>query len=1109
MRGKRDRDRSHSPHEKKHNKLKKEHAPKMGLRPSRDTSLGSEVRASVSCRRLAPSDCSDSDASFETVIIVRSRSRSRNPKHEARVPKGRDADSKEGKHSASEATDKSKLKHAEKSPDYNWDQVTLRSPSKKEKGKHSNHADEKSRNPDHSHSDHRKKKPNSETTLKSDTHKSVKQHSRGRSRSHSRNSRGAANVRHDKSKHSERSASSSSADPRRARSSSGQRERSKSRSHSAARHTDDERNKSQTREARKSSAGVKAHSRGSSQHSKQERHRQSSHSSSSMDSYASDKTPRSDAHRRRSRSRRGVHKLPAVLTFLDLENYFLFTDPHSQNESASDSESRIEKKVSFKQRSINSSSTQRSHSEPRSHSGSRGREPSYSHSESISESDAPYFSESESFASESSHSHRSSSESNFANQSARCNCRKGEGYNGTFKRILEDSKSNSSCSEEEMHPSDSCSNVSSSDRQSESHFSDSFSESSGSTPRASRGKEKSVRADHDELPSIASIHRYHDSDPGSGEIIIPTNMLRRDSKIPAQEISLEFIHGYRSKDVSNNAYYLNEHTIIFPAGSIGVVMCLKTNTQRFFQGRHKQEISALCIHPSKNLVATGDAISTSESCYIYVWDPKEPEDVQRMVQIRVGDRKLAGGVIDAQFSCCGKFLAAVSMDLNHHVYVYNWQKAGKLVAKESGHKHVIFGLCFNPLVSHEFITFGVRHVTFWKMDVPKGQLCSVQGVFRTDEIPSILSSAYLPNAQLLTGTQRGQVLLWEKHQIVKVIELAAQVEVGPVLSINTSSKLGVLVGGKDGILVRLDTNSLETIASMKTPSAIKSLDASGHGKVLVGFEGSELIEITELSGKDAVLQKGVARTLLQGHSVSQNDKLRACATNPTNECEYCTVGDDSAVYVRNLKSKATVAKTYLQGKLRAASYSPDGKYISVGNSNGDIFIVKSNDLAQAHFQKYEKRDDVKTNFHAINVIKFSPNGKYLAAGSSDHVVYLFELSDGFKKTHTFRGHSGGVMCLDWSVRSDFLRSDSGAERIHWSISNGAQAKLDKTVEWSSWTCVGLVSHNRNDDVNACCRSPNKEIVISGTSAGILTLKTFPSDHLVHLIGLLLLFGVLY
>ncbi|KAJ3244995.1 Echinoderm microtubule-associated protein-like 5, partial [Chytriomyces hyalinus] len=643
-----------------------------------------------------------------------------------------------------------------------------------------------------------------------------------------------------------------------------------------------------------------------------------------------------------------------------------------------------------------------------------------------------------------------------------------------------------------MHPSDSCSNVSSSDDQSESHFSDSLSESSGSTPRASHGKDKSACADHGDLPSIASIHRHHDLDPGSGEIIIPTNLPSRDSKIPAEEISLEFIHGYRSKDVSNNAYYLNENTIIFPAGSIGVVMCLKTNTQRFFQGRHKQEISALCIHPSKKLVATGDAISTSESCYIYVWDPKEPEDVQRMVQIRVGDRKLAGGIIDAQFSSCGKFLAAVSMDVNHHVYVYNWQKAGKLIAKESGHKHVIFGLCFNPLVSHEFITFGVRHITFWKLDIPKGQLSSVQGVFRTDEIPSILSSAYLPNAQVLTGTQKGQVLLWEKHQIVKVIELVAQ---GPVFSINTSSKLGILVGGKDGILVRLDANSLEMIASMKTPSAIKSLDSSGHGKILVGFEGSELIEITELSAKDAVLEKTVARTLLQGHSVSQNDKLRAGATNPTNEYEYSTVGDDSAVYVRNLKSKATVAKTYLQGKLRAASYSPDGKYIAVGNSNGDIFIVKSNDLAQAHFQKYEKRDDVKTNFHAINVIKFSPNGKFLAAGSSDHVVYLFELSDGFKKTHTFRGHSGSVMCLDWSVRSDFLRSDSGAEIIYWSISDGAHVKLEKSVEWSSWTCIGMEPHNRNDDVYTCCRSPNKEIIVSGTNAGFLNLKTFPSDHL--------------
>jgi WD40 repeat protein len=154
--------------------------------------------------------------------------------------------------------------------------------------------------------------------------------------------------------------------------------------------------------------------------------------------------------------------------------------------------------------------------------------------------------------------------------------------------------------------------------------------------------------------------------------------------------------GYRTRDVNNNAYYLAPGLIVFPAGALGVVMDLESKTQRFFQGRHKEDVTAITVHPSKRLVATGDIVSTNDGTYIYIWDPKTPEDAHRQVQIRVGEKKLAKGVADLQFSPCGKYLVAATMDDDHHVYVYDWQKAGKLIAKEKGHTDAVRTRQFCP-----------------------------------------------------------------------------------------------------------------------------------------------------------------------------------------------------------------------------------------------------------------------------------------------------------------------------------------------------------------------------------------------------------------------------
>ncbi|KAJ3382009.1 Echinoderm microtubule-associated protein-like 5 [Entophlyctis sp. JEL0112] len=583
-----------------------------------------------------------------------------------------------------------------------------------------------------------------------------------------------------------------------------------------------------------------------------------------------------------------------------------------------------------------------------------------------------------------------------------------------------------------------------------------------STPRARSPRDQSNdRKKH--VEAIKSVARFQASNPGSGEIISPRGIPPEKGDLPSQELVLNFVHGYRTRDVSNNAFFLTENLVVFPAGSVGVVMDLKTRTQRFFHGRHRQEISTLSLHPSRRLVATGDTVNfdaDGDGAFLYVWDPYSPEDVQRQVQILVGDKKLAKGIVDAQFSGCGKYIAAVSMDEQHHVYLYNWQKAGKLLAAEKAGHHSVFGLVFNWHNSSatEFVTFGAKHVTFWSFDAATSRLVATTGTFphapnaHHTETFSIVSCAHLADGRLVSGTHRGVLLIWDSGARGTVQRVVEAVHRGPVFALRVDPVRGGLVtGGGDGHVTRVNTQTWDIIARLELPAGVRAVDiCPTRGALLVGMEGSELIEVNEFA-KSGVLQRGAYKMHICGHSVSNV-----------------------------VRTRHTVAKTRLQGKLRAVAYSPDGKYLAVGNENGDIFILKSNDLVQAHYQKYEKHEDVKSKFHAIHALKFSPNGRFLAVGTSDNIIYIWELHSGFKISAMLKvnivvsgiailnvqqGHASAITHLDWSKTSEHLRSNSSTELLHWALPNGFLVKDASKLVWATNTCTWQESILRGE-VNA-------------------------------------------
>ncbi|KAI8853652.1 WD40-repeat-containing domain protein [Chytridium lagenaria] len=548
-----------------------------------------------------------------------------------------------------------------------------------------------------------------------------------------------------------------------------------------------------------------------------------------------------------------------------------------------------------------------------------------------------------------------------------------------------------------------------------------------------------------------TAQRFTANRPWAGAVVAPTDAtaLAKDA-LPKETLVLEYVHGFRTRDVSNTAFYLSPTTITFPAGSLAVVHTLPTLTQTFFRSHHKEDVTAIAVHPTKKYVATGDIASRTLVCTFISGRPLAlKRDLSRV----------------SFFRRMGKFLVAVLMDNEHSVCVYEWNKGEKAVAMDK-----IFGITRNPKNNNEFVTYGVKHLR----------------IFGAHRSQSIMSCAFLPDGTYVTGTFGGDLLIWKKNNISKVMEKVHQ---GPIFSLAFSATVGLVTASKDATVVVHEYPSFKAGKSYKLDAGVRSTDLGSDGSLLVGLENSTLLEIKDVA---------------KGGKVSIVLELWGLAMDPVNDSDFVTAGDDSMVFKRSIKEKKTLAKTKLEGKLRAAAYSPDAKLIAVGNDAGDLYLLKSADLSRVACKKYEMRSGVNSKIHAVEVIKFSPDGKYVAVGTHDDVIYVWEnvLTD-LKFLGMLKGHSSFVTHLDWSTDSTHIQSTSGDyELLFWNIPSLAQEKSAsalKDTPWSTftvpfgWPVQGIWEKGWDGtDINSVARNPAKTCLVTGDDFFNVRLLAYPA-----------------
>jgi HELP motif len=177
-----------------------------------------------------------------------------------------------------------------------------------------------------------------------------------------------------------------------------------------------------------------------------------------------------------------------------------------------------------------------------------------------------------------------------------------------------------------------------------------------------------------------------------------------DSGQPMASFSLSYVNGYDGKTnryCAKNILHLTNSKIIFPAANIAVLMSTESSEQGFFTG-HTNIVSALCLHPGKRIVASGQS-----GGLILVWDAELLKVKERMSEshMQLNEYEDSHQNIEClSFSVDGIYLVALisgGSESSKRICVFKWEDGVSVASALVG--HLTIQVSFNPYKyrSHE------------------------------------------------------------------------------------------------------------------------------------------------------------------------------------------------------------------------------------------------------------------------------------------------------------------------------------------------------------------------------------------------------------------------
>ncbi|KAL8597690.1 hypothetical protein ACOMHN_012657 [Nucella lapillus] len=574
-----------------------------------------------------------------------------------------------------------------------------------------------------------------------------------------------------------------------------------------------------------------------------------------------------------------------------------------------------------------------------------------------------------------------------------------------------------------------------------------------------------------------------------------------DGKRPYKKFRLNWVYGYRGRDVRQNLVVLPEtEELVYFVDSVVVLYDRDKHAQRYYMG-HTDEITCLAIHPQEPHIASGQmAGKTPEgAAHVRVWNA-----LHLTIISVLGIGAFQRGVSCVSFSERQYLLLAIDNSDHHVMSLWNCaeDQDRPLAQTKTTQELVVYG-CFFPLDESILVTLGKQHLYFWKvfMDRPDGPIRrdTKSGIF--EETPKFVTSVcFSPAGEVITGDSKGSVTVWsaDNEDVFQIDQDASEpMTYAHKKSVSTLVMLSdrVLLSGGGNEIKAWDTRrGFLLIIARQLPQV--------HGAV------RKIIPLFN-SGMDALLLVGTVRNvilegslrskfavLVQGHS----EELRAVKAHPV-ERSFFTAGHDKTLIKWSTHTHHPSWIATATAPCSSMSVDSRGVMVAVGMVTGELALYRGADGGQWKTLRVSKAQ--------VNALAFSPDGQQLAAGCEDGFVYVCTIQDD-KSIHRLRSaqlrHGTFVKALDWSTDGRYLQTVMGDyDVVFWDVKNMQKVQTMtylRDVFWhthSSPVGYPLVGPwrklKRGEVITTACRSTDLDLVVTGDNVGRVRLFKYPSTAL--------------
>ncbi|XP_009981330.1 PREDICTED: WD repeat-containing protein 52, partial [Tauraco erythrolophus] len=516
------------------------------------------------------------------------------------------------------------------------------------------------------------------------------------------------------------------------------------------------------------------------------------------------------------------------------------------------------------------------------------------------------------------------------------------------------------------------------------------------------------------------------------EDICSRPFVTEDSGIPINLLTLKHSFGYDCTR-SVNLLLMDSQTLMYIAGNQVVLMDLKTEAQSYLRSSSGGGIGFITAHPTKQYFAVGEK-GKKPNLIIYDYPSLRPY------------RILQGGTAEAyvfgDFNNAGTLLASVGSSPDYMLTIWDW-KQEKIVLRSKASSQDVYKVTFSADNEEQLTTSGVGHIRFWKMALTFTglKLQGALGRFGKTAVTDIIGYVELPDGKVVSGTEWGNLLLWEGGLIKVELCRAGHkpCHSAPVSQLVLDEGELVTVG-KDGFI---RVWNFETIDAADCVDDTGLLEVEPMNELHVGRNvslsfmskvhdcGQPVWYAQDANGAIWKLDLTFSNMTRDPECLCtfHSGRIEAMSVSPVTYL-MATTALDRSVRIYDFISNSQLSEIKFKQGGTALTWAPrvvnpKGGLIAVGFEDGVVRIIEVYDpkglpVLAGHTKRENAEINLKQAFKphatAVTALAYERNGDVLATGSEDKTVFFFAVEDEYKPIG-FICVPGPVQALQWSPPS--------------------------------------------------------------------------------------------